>query len=222
MAFENEVLRVRALLSEPPVLHALSEVNSGIGRGYAQAGKEMQKAKFTPGLVRTAFPQSLYHHVTQQVCDIGGNDAEIVTDLRSNRRRSVDHVIVAVSNVLMTVSAVKTPQQKPRYAAHRSRYAMTQTYFKTPRSEPPDPLEAMPIPNPYDIGSLYIQVLHGPKSDDRQQHGFTVIRAMDMNDQYYPFCDPPRRTFRKSRSGRGWKRECGRAIQTHYSSLPQE
>ena len=75
---------------------------------------------------------------------------------------------------------------------------MTQTYFKTPRSEPPDPLEAMPIPNPYDIGSLYIQVLHGPKSDDRQQHGFTVIRAMDMNDQYYPFVIPLAELFAKA------------------------
>ena len=169
-------------LSSSPVVSVLAAVDSAIRRAYDLTNTELQVKRLDKRAEKTLRPQLLHHNVNQQVCDLGGMYPDLLTDLPPNRRGSHHHVIAAVENVLMTVSTVPTPYSVPRYAGHRSRYALRQRYFRMAGSG----LEIVPVPDPCDGRSLYIQVLHGPEPGHGLSHGFTVLRMLDVNDQYLP------------------------------------
>lgn len=170
------------VLSSPAVVEALEAVDNAIGRAYDLTDTELQVKRLDRRAEKTFRPQLLHHNVNQQVCDLGGMYPELVTDLPPNRRGSHYHVIASVEGVLMTVSAVPAPHRVPRKAVHRSRYALRQRYFRKAGSG----LEIVPVPDPHDPKSLYIQVLHGPEVGPGLSHGFTVIRILDVYDQYLP------------------------------------
>ncbi len=169
-------------LDAPAIVGALDAVNSAIKGGYGQTTDEMRVREYDRRIEKTAFGQILHHNINQQVFDIGRGASEFVTDLPPNHRRSHHHVIVTVQNVLITISAVGGPNKVPRPAFHRSRYAMQQTYFRTDGFD----LRIVPVPDPFDSNSLYLQLLHGPTSTDHTLHGFTVVRMLDIHDQYLP------------------------------------
>lgn len=170
-------------LCSPEVLDALAAIDDAIRWGYDVTRRDLKAKGFDPRVSKTAFGQELHHNVSQRVYNIGGNLPDIVTDLPPNMRRSHHHVIVVAGRVLFTVSAVKRRDQAPRYAVHRNRYAFLQEYF---RIGDDGAFEIVPVPDPYDPGSLYVQVVHGPAPGDPQQHGFTVLRALDVDNNYYP------------------------------------
>ncbi len=170
------------VLSSPAVISTLAAVDNAIERAYDVTRADLQGKHLDDRIEKTLHPQQLHHNVNQQVCDIGDIYPEMVTDLPPNRRRSHYHVIVTVESVLITVSAVPAPHRVPRRAVHRSRYAMCQRYFRATGSR----LEVVPVPDPYDQHSLYIQVLHGPEPGYHFRHGFTVIRMLDADDRYLP------------------------------------
>ncbi len=169
-------------LDSPAVVKALDGVNSAIKRAYSATGADLVEKGYDQRIAKTAFSQLLHHNINQEVFDVGGADGGPITDLPTNPRRSHHHVIVTVENVLITVSSVTGRHRVPRKAAHRSRYAMRQTYFRIAGHD----LKIMPVPNPHDQHSLYLQLLHGPEAGHHQRHGFTVIRMLDIDDQYLP------------------------------------
>lgn len=169
-------------LSSPLVVDILTDINGSLGRSYDLAHAELQMLRLDGRIEKTLWPQLLHHHVNQQIYDLGGMYPELVTDLPPNPRWSHHHVMASVEDLLMTFSAVPALDMVPRKAVHRSRYALRQRYFRI--SEPG--FEIVPVPDPYDRQSLYIQVLYGPSAEDRRSHGFTVIRILDENDQYLP------------------------------------
>ena len=168
-------------LGYPGVLYALDVINQAIKRGYDATTKELRTKNYDPRVSKTAFAQALHHNVNQEVYDIGGNLPEIVTDLPPNPTRSHHHVMAVVENVCIRVSAVKKSHQVPRYAAYRSRFGMMQSYF---RVNAQGCFEIVDVPDPYDPGSVYIQILHGSSPGTPHKHGFTVFRVMELNNRY--------------------------------------
>ena len=169
-------------LDSPAVVSALHSVNTAIKRAYRATNTGLLEKGYDRRIEKTAFSQILHHNINQEVFDIGGTDRVLVTDLPPNSRRSHHHVIVTVENVLLTVSAVTARHRFPRKAAHRSRYAMRQTYFRVEGTA----LKIVPVPDPHDPRSLYLQLLHGPEPGHHERHGFTVIRILDPENQYLP------------------------------------
>ena len=170
-------------LGSSEILDALTAIDDAIKRGYDVTRRDLKSKMFDPRVSKTAFGQGLHHNISQSVYNIGGNLPDIVTDLPPNMRRSHHHVIVVAGRVLFTMSAVKRRDQVPRYAVHRSRYAYLQEYF---RIGDDGAFEIVPVPDPYDLSSMYVQVLHGPAPDDPQRHGFTVLRVLDVDNNFYP------------------------------------
>ncbi len=169
-------------LDSPAVVTALDTVNSAIKRGYGATRADLMEKGYDRRIEKTAFSQILHHNINQEVFDIGVTDRGLVTDLPPNRRRSHHHVILTVENVLITVSAVTARYRLPRKAAHRSRYAMRQTYFRVVGTD----LRIVPVPDPHDPHSLYLQLLHGPEPGQHERHGFTVVRMLDADNHYLP------------------------------------
>ena len=165
------------------VLDALAAINDAIKLGYEVTRGELEAKNYDPRVSKTAFGQALHHNISQGIYNIGENYSEIVTDLPPNRRRTHHHVIALVGRVLFTVSAVKHINGVPRYAAHRSRYALIQSYF---RVNADGVFEIVNVPDPYNPSSLYVQILHGPTTDDPQRHAFTVLRLLDVDNHYFP------------------------------------
>ena len=75
----------------------------------------------------------------------------------------------------MTVSAVPNEHLRPRPALFREEYASSQGSFAIDAGG-----NFFPLP-PAQIDSIetYIQILHGPSVDDREQHGFTLVVFLD-------------------------------------------
>ena len=143
----------------------------------------MTTKNYDPRVSKTAFAQILHHNVSQEVYDIRWNYTEVITDLPPNPRRSHHHVIAVVGNVCIRVSSVKQRHKVPRYAVHRSRYAIMQSYF---RVNAEGCFEIVDVPDPYDPISVYVQILHGPSPGIPQKHGFTVLRSLDLDNNYSP------------------------------------
>ena len=169
-------------LDSPAVVIALDTVNRAIKRAYGATSADLLDKGYDRRIEKTAYSQILHHNINQEVFDIGGRDHVFVTDLPPNPRRSHHHVIVTVENVLMTVSAVTARHRVPRQATHRSRYAMRQTYFRVEGTD----LKIVAVPDPHTPQSLYLQLLHGPERGRHESHGFTVVRMLDIDDQYLP------------------------------------
>ena len=170
-------------LGSREVLDALDAINDAIKRGYEVTRRELKTKNYDPRVSKTAFGQALHHNISQGIYNIRENYSEIVTDLPPNSRRSHHHVIAVVGRVFFTVSAVKYSSGVPRYAAYRSRYALVQSYFRVSAD---GVFEIVNVPDPYDPGSLYVQILHGPATDDPQRHGFTILRVLDVDNHYFP------------------------------------
>ena len=170
-------------LEHPDMCKALVAISEAIRKGYDVARQEMAAKHYDSRVSKTAFSQVLHHSINQGIYDIGDSEPGIVTDLPPNPRRSHYHVIVVVDGVLIKVSAVSGRRKVPRYAVHRGRYALCQTYF---RINLEGSLEIVDVPNPYDSKSLYLQVLHGSREDNSQYYGFAVIRQLDLYNSYAP------------------------------------
>ena len=170
-------------LCSPRVLYALAAIGQAIKRGYEITSRESEAKNLDCRISKTAFPQDLHHNINQEVYDVGGNSSDVLTDLPPNGRRSHYHVIAVVDGVCIRVSAVKKSHEIPRYAAYRSRFCGVQSYF---RISTDGCLEIVDVPDPYDPGSVYVQILHGPVPGNPRKHGFTVFRLQGLNDEYSP------------------------------------
>lgn len=170
-------------LGSPRLRDTLSAISQAIKRGYEVTSRELEAKNFDSRIYKTAFAQDLHHNINQEVYDVGGNLSDVVTDLPPNARRSHHHVMAVVDEVCIRVSAVKKSHGIPRYAAYRSRFRAVQSYF---RINADGCLEIVNVPDPYDPGSLYVQILHGPISGNPRKHGFTVFRLQGLNDEYSP------------------------------------
>ena len=155
---------------------ALIAVKLAIFDGWADTRRQIAAAGYDTRITQSAFGQFLVHNVMNRTYRLNESDPNITVELRPNKNNTAHHVVVRIEDVLMTVSAVPNEHVRARPALFREEYASRQGSFKIDAGDNFVPLP----PEQMDSIETYIQILHGPSVDNREQHGFTIVAFLNQ------------------------------------------
>ncbi len=155
---------------------ALIAVKLAISDGWADTRRQIAAVGYDPRITQSAFGQFLVHNVMNRTYRLNDSEPNLQVELRPNKNNAAHHAVVRVEHVLMTVSAISAEYVQSRPALFREEYASLQGSFGIDAGG-----NFVPLP-PEEMDSVitYIQVLHGPSVDDREQNGFTLVAFYDQ------------------------------------------
>ena len=172
MLSKNEALFIDALLA----------IKYAISFAWDDTREQVKTADYDPRIVQTAFGQFLVHNVMNRIYQLNaGYHQTITAELKPNRSKNAHHVAVRFEGTLLTVSAVGHENVRPRPAIFREDYASRQTSFEI--SEQNSFVATLP-PRLDGPTKTYLQILHGPKVDDRHQLGFMLVAYLNRFNEY--------------------------------------
>ncbi len=156
---------------------ALNALAGAITDGWAITRRQINEEDYDERITQTGFGQFLHHNVMSGVYRLNGKYPGLATDLVPNDRRTAHHVTATVSDLFITMSSVSSVESRPRHAQFRTHYA--QSYFTIDYD---DNLQLTPPVDPGD--RTYMQILHGPKDDNRHELGFVLVVFPTLVGQY--------------------------------------
>ena len=160
---------------------AFVAVKTALEDAWADTRRQLREEDYDSRIIQTAFGQFLVHNVMNRVYHLHAAYPGITADLVPNERGSAHHVRVNIHGLFATISSVPDLQARPRHAQFRANYARQQSYFKISRD---NRFQLAPPPEPDDPASTYTQILHGPKSDSRQELGFILVGFPNRFGEY--------------------------------------
>lgn len=160
---------------------SLLAVRDAISFAWADTRKQVKGAGYDDRIVQTAFGQFLVHNVMNRIYQLNMGCENMKVELRPNSNNTAHHVVIRFNNMLLTVSAVAQPHMRPRAALFREEYASRQGFFRISEQNSFVPTSPRSLSEPR---TSYLQILHGPKDDDRQHLGFMLIASLNHFNEY--------------------------------------
>ena len=161
---------------------ALLALKYAISYAWEDTRGQVKSANYDPRIVQTAFGQFLVHNVMNRIYQLNeGYSQSFTAELRPNRTKNAHHITVRVASTLLTVSAVEHENVRPRPAMFREDYASRQGFFAITNQNtfiPTSPPVSSARPK------TYLQILHGPRVDDRCRLGFLLVAKMNRFNEY--------------------------------------
>ena len=151
---------------------ALLAVETAIEDAWADTRRQVGEEDYDKRIIQTAFGQFLVHNVMNCVYKLDAAYPGIAAELVPNERASSYHIRVNIHGLFITISSVPDVHAGPRHAEFRANYAMLQGYFRINKD---NRFEASPPPELDEPTGTYMQILHGPKADSRQELGFVLV-----------------------------------------------
>ena len=167
--------------NEANLRDALLAIKYAIFYAWADTRDQVKVASFDARIVQTAFGQFLIHNVMNRIYQLNHGNQSITAELKPNSSNTAHHVAIRLEDILLTVSAVPHEKMRPRAALFREDYASRQGFFEISglnsfvATSPPELIGAT---------KTYLQILHGPNPDDRQQLGFMLVASLNRFNEY--------------------------------------
>ena len=159
----------RALRDELEKIHAVIE------GAYADTRREVNARGYDSRIVQTHFGQALYANVNQGILEMKPTCPNLNIDLLPNRTKTAYHVVIKASSMRLTVSAVSSETDNPRYAHYREAYAHQLEFGFNANGE----IQLVPVSYNHD----YFELLH-MAGGNRQSFGRVVVGVPDSNGGY--------------------------------------
>ena len=160
---------------------AFVALKTAIEDAWAVTRRQIGEEDYDGRIIQTAFAQFLVHNVMNCVHRLNTAFPDITVDLVPNERGSAHHVTVNVRGRFVTISSVPNIQARPRHANFRTNYARLQGRLTINKD---NELEASPPLEPDEPTLTYIQILHGPKEENRQDLGFILVAFPNRFGEY--------------------------------------
>ncbi len=156
-------------------------LKEAIEDGYAVTRRQIREEGYDDRITLTLFPQLLAHNVMNQAFQFGSSRPEIVSDLVPNAGQGSYHFRIETADVVITVSSIRHPLDRPRFAWFRYNYEGLQGRLI-------ENADGVLVPAPplasEESSQVYLQVLHGPQVGDRHKLGFIMVAFPDRNGGY--------------------------------------
>ena len=167
--------------NEVSLNEALLALKYAISNAWADTRRQVKASSYDPRIVQTAFGQFLVHNVMNRIYQLNEDYQSMTAELRPNSSNTAYHVAIRLEDTLLTVSAIPHENLRPRAALFREDYASRQGFFEINGQ---NRFVAASPPELSESTKTYLQILHGPKADDRQQLGFMLVASLNRFNEY--------------------------------------
>ena len=160
---------------------AFKAIEATLHDAYEETDQHLTTWGYHPRVAKTAFGHALFYNVMNRLYQLEDSTPNIKTTLMPNGAYGSQHITLSVNDHwFITVSAVPDEQTLPRDAKFRDRYARQFTFD----IDENDNLVPVPLPTLYPFEPTYVQLLHGPRPDNRRKLGFVLVTRPNALGEY--------------------------------------
>ena len=159
---------------------AFSALQTAVRDAWEDTQYQIGERDYDPRIVQTLFGQLLYHNVLNRVYLLGQEYPGIEVRLAPNKTNSAHHIVVTISHWIITVSAVRNREARPRDAHFRTSYAQQWSWD----IDENDNFVTIPPLSGGSGTAIYIHLLHGPLEERRRELGFVLIAQPNASGEY--------------------------------------